>query len=105
MTCAGANCHASGGNNPPGNPLTLQNDNNLYTNVTTHISALCGNIPVVNPGKPDASALIMVLQTGCGDPNDGGIPRMPYECSGDCCIPDAYIAALQQWIANGAPQQ
>jgi hypothetical protein len=100
MTCVAAPCHATGGNAPPGNPLTLTIDSNLYTNLTTHISQACGNIPVVNPGKPDMSALPMVLTTGCGS-----VPRMPYQCSGDACIPDAYVAAIKQWIANGAPQQ
>jgi hypothetical protein len=33
------------------------------------------------------------------------VPRMPYMCSGDACIPDDYIAALSQWIANCAPER
>jgi len=84
---------------PPGNPLSLQDDANLYTNLTTHISQACGNIPVVNPCKPDESALIKLLQGPCGT-----TPRMPYQCAGDGCIPANYIAAVSQWIANGAPQ-
>lgn len=99
MTCASASCHAVGGMAPPGNPLTLSIDSNLYTELTTHISQGCGNIPVVNPGHPDESALIKVLREGCG-----AIPRMPYQCSGDACIPDSYIAAVAQWIADCAPQ-
>jgi len=38
---------------PPGNPLTLAINDQLYANLTTHISKDCGNSAVVNPGKPD----------------------------------------------------
>ena len=100
MTCISASCHAAGGTAPPDNPLSLSIDDNLYTRLTTHISKNCGNVPVVNPGHPDQSALIKVLKEGC-DPT----PRMPYQCSGDGCIPDDYIAAVAQWIADCAPQQ
>jgi hypothetical protein len=33
-------------------------------------------------------------------------PRMPYMCTEQDgnCIPDEYIAAITQWIANGAPK-
>jgi hypothetical protein len=100
MPCIAAPCHAAGGMAPPSDPLTLAIDDQLYTHLTTHISKNCGNVPVVNPCKPDQSALIKVLKGPCGT-----TPRMPYQCSTDACIPDNYIAALEQWIANGAPQQ
>jgi hypothetical protein len=97
QTCASASCHDENGVAPPGDPLSLQDDANLYTNLTTHISANCGNIPVVTPCKPDQSAIIKVLRGPCG-----ATPRMPYECADDGCIPDSYIDAVSQWIANGA---
>jgi hypothetical protein len=100
MPCAAAPCHAVGGMAPPGNPLTLQDNAQLYTNLTTHVSAACGNLKVVNPGNPDQSAILKILSGPCGM-----TPRMPYQCTDDACIPADYIAAIRQWIANGAPQQ
>jgi hypothetical protein len=99
MPCASAPCHATGGMNPPDNPLTLQNNAALYANMTSYVARDCGNMRLVEPGKPDQSALVKVLMGPCG-----AVPRMPYMCSGDACIPDDYIAAVSQWIANCAPQ-
>jgi hypothetical protein len=82
-------------------PLSLQDDSNLYTNLTTYMVAACGNIPVVTPGHPEKSALIMVLQAGCGT-GTTAVPRMPLDCMADGCEPDNYVAAISQWIANGA---
>ena len=64
--CASAPCHGAGGMAPPVNPLTLQQDANLYTNMMTYVSHACGDIPLVNPGKPDESALIKILTGPCG---------------------------------------
>ena len=100
MRCASAPCHAAGGMAPPDNPLTLQDTPALYATMTSYVASACGNIKLVNPGKPDESALIKILQGPCG-----AVPRMPYMCSGEACIPDDYIAALSQWIANCAPEQ
>ena len=85
---------------PPVNPLTLQQDANLYTNMMTYVSHACGDIPLVNPGKPDQSALIKILTGPCGN-----TIRMPFGCSGDQCLSDAEVAAISAWIANCAPQQ
>jgi hypothetical protein len=100
MPCASAPCHAVGGMAPPGNPLTLQNIPALYASMTSYVAKDCGNMKLVDPGKPDTSALIKVLMGPCGV-----VPRMPYMCSSDACIPDDYIAAVSQWIANCAPEQ
>ena len=104
MPCAAAPCHGVGGKAPPDNPLQLPptNDQQLYTNLTSHVSKACNNTKVVNPGNPAQSALVTILKGPCGM-----TPRMPYGCSaeGGNCIPDEYIAAVTQWIANGAPQQ
>ena len=68
--------------------------------LTSYVSAGCGDIKLVNPGKPDESALLKILKAPCG-----ATPRMPYMCSGDACIPDDYIAAISQWVANCAREQ
>jgi hypothetical protein len=96
-TCFGAGCH-----NDDQNPLNLRLDDQLRTRLTTHISKNCGNIPVVNPGKPQDSALVKILKGPCGP-----TARMPLGCVTDddaTCIPADYIAAISQWIAIGAPQ-
>jgi hypothetical protein len=100
MPCASAPCHAAGGTAPPGNPLSLQDTPQLYATMTSYVAKECGNMRLVSPGKPDESALIKILKGPCGV-----VPRMPYMCSDDACIPDDYIAALSRWIANCAPEQ
>ena len=85
---------------PPSNPLTLQDTPELYASMTSYVARECGDIKLVTPGKPDESALLKILKGPCGT-----VPRMPYMCSGDACIPDDYIAALTQWIANCAPER
>jgi hypothetical protein len=96
--CFGAGCH-----NDAQNPLNLRVDDQLYTRLTSHVSKNCGNLPVVNPGKPQESALVKILKGPCGP-----TPRMPMGCVDDLdgtCLPADYIAALVQWIAAGAPPQ
>jgi hypothetical protein len=96
--CFGAGCH-----NDDQNPLNLRLDEQLYTRLTTRISANCGNIPIVNPGKPQDSALVKILKGPCGP-----MARMPLGCVDDldtACVPADYVAAITQWIANGAPPQ
>lgn len=100
MPCASAPCHAAGGMAPPANPLSLQDTAQLYETMTSYVAHECGDMRLVNPGKPDESALITILKGPCG-----AVPRMPYMCSGDACIPDDYVAALSRWIANCAPEQ
>lgn len=100
MPCASAPCHAVGGMEPPGNPLTLQDTSTLYSDMLSYVASDCNNLKLVNPGKPDQSALVQILTGPCG-----AAPRMPYMCSDDACIPAEYIAAISQWIANCAPEQ
>lgn len=103
MPCSAAPCHGVNGVAPPDRPLELppMNDAQLYTNLTTYMSRACGEIKLVTPGNADQSALVRILQGPCGK-----TPRMPYGCSAEAgdCIPDEYIAAVAQWIANGAPR-
>src|SRR5262249_43045190 len=100
--CASAPCHAVGGMAPPPPrlPLTLQNNAQLYANMTSYVAVDCDNMKLIEPGKPDQSALIKILTGPCG-----AVPQMPYQCSTDACIPPEYVAALAQWIANCAPEQ
>ena len=103
MPCAAAPCHGVNGMAPPGRPLELppNNDPQLYTNLTSYVSVACGNTKLVTPGNPAQSALVSILSGPCGM-----TPRMPYGCSAEAgdCIPDEYIAAVAQWIADGAPR-
>ena len=95
--CFGAGCH-----NDDQNPLNLRVDDQLYMRLTSRISTNCGNLPVVNPGKPQESAIVKILKGPCTP-----TPRMPLGCVEDqdsTCIPADYIAAIEQWIAVGAPQ-
>ena len=104
MPCAAAPCHGVGGMAPPGDPLELpsNNDQQLYANLTTHVSRACNNTKLVTAGNPAQSALVTILKGPCGM-----TPCMPYGCSAEAgdCIPDDYIAAVEQWIAGGAPQR
>jgi hypothetical protein len=84
MPCSAAPCHGVNGVAPPDHPLELPPNDDQQ---------------LVDPCNPAESALVSILRGPCGM-----TPRMPYGCStqaGDC-IPDEYIAAVAQWIANGA---
>jgi hypothetical protein len=103
-TCAAAPCHGVNGAAPPDDPLELptNDDDQLYATLTSYVSKACGNIKLVEPGKPAQSALVAILKGPCGM-----TPRMPYGCSvesGDC-IPDEYIEAVAQWIESGARRE
>jgi hypothetical protein len=97
LGCLGADCHGGGNQQAP----TLTISDKLYTTLTTTMSPDCGNIPLVKPGKPDESALVKIIKGPCGT-----ISRMPAGCTeqDDNCVPAEYIAAITQWVANGAPQ-
>jgi len=94
--CFGGLCH-----DLPENPLKLTVDDKLYTTLTTHMTKHCG--PVLTPGNPQDSALVKLLKGPCGETN-----RMPFgkcfEDGDEGCVSPEYIAAIEQWIAKGAPQ-
>ncbi len=99
-TCVLAPCHDVGGfaPPPPAQNLVLRDDANLYHTLTTYVSAGCGNVPLVNPGKPDQSALVRALTgTNCKY-------KMPLGCTDEHCWDAGTIAAISQWIANCAPE-
>jgi hypothetical protein len=101
--CVASDCH---GGTHMELPLLVVSDQ-LYTELTTHISVACGNIPLIMPGNPEQSALVKIIKGPCGVPPDE-IPRMPNGCIedefGSTCVPNDYIAAIEQWVLNGAPQ-
>jgi hypothetical protein len=99
-SCWSNPCHAKFGQVPPAMPLVLAPEPDLYTRMRSFVSAACGNIPLVNPGKPNESALVKIITGPCG-----AIPQMPYQCTGEQCLPAEYVAAITQWIANCAPEQ
>ena len=98
-SCFGGGCH-----DDPANPLQLKVDANLYMTLTTHVTKTCGKL--VNTASPADSGLVKLLQGDCN-----GTVRMPYgkcyegDVGSDFCVSDANIAAIQAWIAKGAPQQ
>jgi hypothetical protein len=98
--CTGVDCHREGSTHTP---MQLPLGDTLYTTLTTHVSAECCNLKVVEPGYPARSALIRALKGSCGD-----VAQMPNHCipgpEGDC-LPSNYVEAIEQWVAAGAPQE
>jgi len=97
--CTSSTCHGNAGGKG-GFGFPVKNDAQLYTQLTTHVVKDCGSIPLVTPGDPEKSALIMVLSGPCSD----DLERMPRGCTDvdGNCVPPEYIDALAQWIAEGA---
>jgi len=59
----------------------------------THVSK-CEDLPLVNPGNPDGSALVKVLEGECAK-----VPQMPLDCiPGEfgTCVPEEYSQAITQ---------
>lgn len=100
MSCFGNGCHGQ-----EGNPLqlTVTDDAKLYMTLLTHMTATCG--AMVNKANPAESAIVKLLKGPCN-----GTDRMPFQMcfEGDTdypCVSPDNIAAIQAWIAKGAPQQ
>ena len=95
--CNGSDCHGH-----PGNDLNLiPTGDELYEILTTTVAEKCENLPVVNPGDPENSALVRLLKGPCGE-----LPQMPDGCIQDqgSCLPPQYVKAVEDWIAAGAPK-
>ena len=99
--CNAADCHGPGGPNPL--QYWVKDDDKLYDTLTHHVSADCGNIPVVTPGHPERSALVKVLKGPCS----AKVPQMPNGCTPEAnnCLPAEYVTAIERWIALGAPRK
>lgn len=98
--CNAADCHGPGGPNKLQYPV--KEPDRLYAILTEHVSVECGNIPLVTPGHPERSALVKVLKGPCSPK----LPQMPNGCVPEMnnCLPANYVAAIEQWIARGAPK-
>jgi hypothetical protein len=96
--CNSSICHNGNGKVSLGFPVA--NDDQLYSVLTQYVSMACDNLVLVVPGHPEQSALVKVLKGPCSDQ----VPRMPNGCTDadGNCVPDDYIAAVEQWITNGA---
>lgn len=74
----------------------------LYGTLTSYSTRTCGKL--VNTAQPAESALVKLLRGSCN-----GVQRMPFgvcvEDGDPSCVLPEYIAAIQAWIAKGAPQQ
>jgi hypothetical protein len=99
--CNAADCHGPGGPNKL--QYWVKDDDKLYDTITHHVSIDCGNIPVVTPGHPERSALVKVLKGPCSTK----VPQMPNGCTPEAnnCLPPEYVAAIERWIALGAPKK
>ena len=95
--CSGSSCHYGGRNHlQVGKPA-----DQLYSYMMSFKTLQCGKL--IDTANPSQSALVKYLRGPCGM-----IERMP---SGKCfddgdpqCLPEYYIQAIEQWIANGAPR-
>ena len=107
MPCTGGGCHGE-----EAVPLRWgPNDPMLYETIMGHMTLYCGKL--VNTTNPADSALIKVLQGDCGPiprVKATTTPRMPYgkcfegDVDTESCVSPAKIAAIQAWIAKGAPK-
>jgi len=104
-TCFGNGCHSQ-----EGNPLQMKIDDKLYATLTTHVTMNCGKL--INTASPADSAIVKLLKADCGTAAPKITPRMPWDkcfqddpSSEEFCVPPAKIAAIQAWIAKGAPMQ
>lgn len=77
----------------------IQNDALLPDLLRNTFVEACGNAPLVTPGDPSRSALLMLVERQCID------LVMPDECRRDPCLPANDIAILRAWIEQGAPFQ
>ena len=102
-TCFGNGCHSQ-----EGNPLQMKIDDKLYGTLTTHVTENCGKL--INTASPADSAIVKLLKADCGTAPKI-TPRMPWDkcfdgdVDSDFCVSPAKIAAIQAWIAKGAPPQ
>jgi len=102
LSCFGGGCHSG-----EGNRLQMPINDALYMTLMNHMTLNCGKL--VNTESPADSALVKVLKADCGTaPNITS--RMPFGMcfEGDTdypCVSAENIAAIQAWIAKGAPQQ
>jgi hypothetical protein len=93
VTCGGGSCHNSGQA-----PNLFPSTGTLYSTLTTTKAPDCNNYLLVNPGNPSQSAFYLAISAMCP-------PKVPQMPNGGPYLSSDYITGVQQWIANGAPQQ
>jgi hypothetical protein len=110
-SCGKSNCHggkellclAKDADRDP-NGGTNCDGGSLYDTLRSKKVSPCGNVPLVNPGNPEQSALLMLVKRQCGSfvmPDD-----CPPESSGAVtCWPEEDILQVGTWIENGALQE
>lgn len=82
------------------NPDYRNDTDQLYTTLTTYTVERCEGKTLVEPGQPENSAFVLVIEGGhCED-----IPVMPFGRDEFSTIPDE-IPAIAAWIAAGAPKE
>ncbi len=92
--CASAACH---GGNPPA--FYPQLDAEVAWDALVGRPSLQASMALVEPGAPEASYLLLKLKNEAG--SAGGVPTpMPI---GDALLDPGEIAAVEAWIAAGAP--
>lgn len=79
--------------------FSLMEDEDLHDTLLSQEVEQCGNVPLVNPGHPEQSALIMLTTRECGD------FVMPEGCGTPICLPDYWLPELKEWIRKGAPKE
>jgi mono/diheme cytochrome c family protein len=87
--CASGSCH--GGSPPPAFP---QLDADAGWAAMVNVQSQQDVMALVEPGAPDQSWLMIRLR------GEGGRPYMPL---GDAQLTNAELAAVEGWIASGAP--
>ncbi|MEI9953609.1 MAG: hypothetical protein WDO74_32660 [Pseudomonadota bacterium] len=95
--CSGSSCHYGGRNHfQMGKPA-----DELYKYMLNFKTLECGKL--IDTTKPSESAIVKYLRGPCGP-----IERMPsnkcFDDTDELCVPEYYIQAIEQWIANGAPR-
>jgi hypothetical protein len=94
--CAIPGCHA-GGNPQQGMDLS---SGNAFRNTVAVRSSELPTLLRVSPGDDDGSYLYQkIIPNG----NIAAGVRMPFGCSGNNCLSDTEIKAIEDWINAGAP--
>ena len=94
------NCHVPGG---AAEFMPLNTAQAAHANLVGQTSLEVPPMLRVSPGDPNASYLVWKIegQGPAGEPIAG--ERMPPPSAGEPALPDETIAAIRQWILNGAP--
>jgi hypothetical protein len=98
----GSTCGLSGCHLLPYPPALSSSDlDRLRDNLSGYQVERCGNVPLVVPGDPDGSALVMAITGQCTN------LLMPFGCiepyGGVPCIVESEVLRVRDWIASDDP--